>query len=99
MARARFASPITHVKKAAPPFLLVHGTADRTVNVKHADSFVAALKKKGATVVDFLRIEGAGHGVFGQHGRKVQPAMWAFFEKHLRQRAETPAAEPRRKKL
>lgn len=81
--RARKASPITYVREDAPPFLIVHGTADRTVNVKQADTFVEALKKAGAKDVEYIRIEGSGHGVFGQHRSRTYPAMEKFFERTL----------------
>lgn len=77
------ASPITYVAKDAPPFLLVHGTADTTVNVKHSDSFAEALKAAGAKDVEYIRIEGSGHGVFNQHSAKTGPAMEAFFKRTL----------------
>jgi len=79
----RLCSPVHHVRKGAPPFLLIHGTADRTVDVRHSDTFVAALKKAGADDVTYIRIDGAGHGVFGQHPKRTGPAMEAFFERTL----------------
>ncbi len=82
--RVRKASPINYIRKDAPPFLLIHGTADRTVNVKHADTFVAALKKAGARDVTFIRIDDAGHGVFNQHTDRTKPAMEKFFNRTLR---------------
>ena len=50
VARATATSAVTYVSADAPPILLVHGTADTTVNVKHGDTFHAALKKAGADV-------------------------------------------------
>jgi len=81
--RGRKASPSTYVAADAPPFLLVHGTADTTVNIKHGDTFHAALKKAGAKHLEYIRVEGAGHGVFHQSSKKTYPAMEAFFKKHL----------------
>ncbi|NNC88579.1 MAG: alpha/beta hydrolase [Akkermansiaceae bacterium] len=81
--RIRLASPISHVREDAPPFLLVHGTKDSTVKVEHSDKFAAALKAAGAKDVTYLRIEGAGHGVFNQHKAKTAPAMETFFERTL----------------
>ncbi|MEM9479176.1 MAG: alpha/beta hydrolase fold domain-containing protein [Verrucomicrobiota bacterium] len=78
-------SPITHVSSDAPPILLFHGTKDNTVDVKHSDSFVAALKDAGAKDVTYLRIEGAGHGVFNQHKDECGPAMEAFFARVLKE--------------
>lgn len=81
--RAQKASPISYVAAHAPPFLLVHGTADRTVDVAHSDRFVEALKKAGAKDVTYLRVEGAGHGVFTQHSDVTHPAMQDFFQRTL----------------
>lgn len=78
----RKSSPVNHVSNGAPPFLLIHGNADRTVDVKHGDILVEALKKAGADVT-YLRIEGAGHGVFNQHKDRTGPAMENFFARTL----------------
>ncbi len=83
-ARAKKASPITYVEADAPPFLVVHGSADRTVDVSQGDAFVEALKKAGADDVTYIRIDAAGHGVFIQHTEKTGPAMEAFFARTLR---------------
>lgn len=80
---ARKSSPISHVRKDAPPMLLFQGTKDNTVNVKHSDTFVEALKKAGAKDVTYHRIDGAGHGVFNQHKDKSGPAMEKFFARVL----------------
>ena len=81
--RARRASPISYVRKDAPPFLLIHGTVDNTVNVAHDDRFVEALTKVGARDVSYLRIDGAGHGVFNEHAEKTHAAMKAFFARTI----------------
>jgi dipeptidyl aminopeptidase/acylaminoacyl peptidase len=57
---AAAASPITYVREDAPPFLLVHGTADRFVPVAQSASLAEALQKAGAGV-ELLLIEGADH--------------------------------------
>lgn len=81
--RAKLASPVTHANADAPPFLVIHGTADTTVNVEHGDRLVDALKKAGAKDVTYLRVEGAGHGVFNSHAETTQPAMEAFFDRTI----------------
>ncbi|MEM9283255.1 MAG: alpha/beta hydrolase fold domain-containing protein [Verrucomicrobiota bacterium] len=81
---AKLSSPIHHVSAEAPPFLLIHGTKDTTVNVRHGDDLAKALKEAGAEDVTYIRIEGAGHGVYGQHREKTHPAMEAFFERVLK---------------
>lgn len=80
---AALSAPLTHVRKDAPPFFLIHGTADSTVDVKHSDTFVETLKSAGADDVIYLRIDGAGHGVFNQQGRRTKPAMAAFFARTI----------------
>ena len=86
--RAKKASPITHVAADAPPFLVVHGTNDRTVPIAHGDRFVEALKKAGAKDVTYMRYEGDGHGVFGQHSDETYPAMEKFFARTLSAKAD-----------
>lgn len=61
---AAAASPISYVGKAggpaAPPFLLIHGTADRFVPAAQSESLAAKLQDSGAAV-ELLLIEGADH--------------------------------------
>lgn len=90
---ARLCSPITHVRGDGPPFLLVHGTADRTVDVSHSDAFVEALKEAGHTDVTYIRIEKAGHGVFNQHADRTGPAMEKFFARTLSNQAPAERAD------
>jgi len=82
--RIRRASPISYVRKDAPPMLLFHGTADKTVDVKHSDTFVEALKQAGAKDITYIRVDGAGHGVFNQDPQKNRRLMDAFFERTLK---------------
>jgi acetyl esterase/lipase len=46
-ASMRLGSPITHVGPAAPPFLIVHGTADETTPFAQAEALHAALVSAG----------------------------------------------------
>ncbi|TWT89493.1 alpha/beta hydrolase [Neorhodopirellula pilleata] len=56
----RRVNPITYVDSADPPFLIIHGTADRTVPLNQSELMHAALQK--AKVSSRLHIiEGAGH--------------------------------------
>ena len=43
----RLASPVTHIDARDPPFLILHGTADKLVPVKQSEALAAALKKAG----------------------------------------------------
>lgn len=59
--RARWASPMGHLKPGLPPFLIMHGTADRMVSKCQSDHLFEALK--GLHVpVDYIELEDAGHG-------------------------------------
>ena len=81
--RKKQASPISYVGPDAPPFLIIHGTADRTVPFSQGERFATALKNAGAKDVTFLEFEDAGHGVFGQHSDETYPAMERFFARTL----------------
>jgi acetyl esterase/lipase len=59
------ASPITHVTPDAPPFLLVHGTADWLVPFAQSEQLEAALTAAGVPV-RLVPIEGAQH-IFDGH--------------------------------
>ncbi len=87
--RQKKASPISYVKSDAPPFLIIHGTADTTVPFSQGESFAKALKDAGAKDVTFLKYEGAGHGVFGQQRSETYPAMEKFFARTLTLNSES----------
>jgi acetyl esterase/lipase len=58
--RAAQASPLTHVAAGAPPFLLLHGAADRFIPPVQSDRLQAALVRAGVEVeLEFY--EGADH--------------------------------------
>jgi len=82
--RKKKASPVSHVRPDAPPFLVIHGTADATVPFSQAEKFVEALKKAGAQDVTFKKYDGAGHGVFEQNSPETYPLMEAFFARTLK---------------
>jgi acetyl esterase/lipase len=78
-------SPMTYVSAEAPPFLVIHDTADRTVSVRHSDDFTKALKDAGAKDVTYMRFdENFGHGVFTRNIEVTGPAREAFFERTLK---------------
>ena len=82
---ARQASPVTWVGKGAPPFLIIHGTADDIVPFRQSELLRDALKKAGVPV-ELVTIAGAAHG----DGKFWEGKPWekeaVFFEKHLKKR-------------
>ncbi len=55
-------SPVHHVRKNAPAFLVIHGTLDETVPYEHATLLVNKLKDVGADV-EFVKLEGCYHNL------------------------------------
>ena len=82
--RARQASPITYARDGAPPFLLIHGTADRTVPIQQSNRFAQALREAGAKEIRYMIFDNEGHGVFQGQRLLTYPAMKAFFDAALR---------------
>jgi acetyl esterase/lipase len=58
---AQEASPILHISKDDPPFLIMHGDKDNIVPLKQSERFANALKLAGVKV-KMLVLKGAGHG-------------------------------------
>jgi acetyl esterase/lipase len=56
----RKASPMHYSPRTPPPFLLIHGSADRVVPVRQAHAFADKLKRCGASV-HVVELEGEGH--------------------------------------
>jgi acetyl esterase/lipase len=77
------ASPLYWVTPSAAPTLLLQGTEDKYVN--HEQAVWMAERLKAAEVeVEFVSLEGAGHGFKGADAEKAWKAALAFFEKHLK---------------
>jgi dipeptidyl aminopeptidase/acylaminoacyl peptidase len=64
--RAAQASPITHVSAVAPPFLLMHGLADRTLPISHSERLHSLLIAAGARST-YRPITGADHCFENHH--------------------------------
>lgn len=58
------ASPISHVKKGLPPFLLIHGTKDAQVPYDQSVKFQEKMKAAGNTC-ELFTIPDGGHGMGG----------------------------------
>jgi len=84
----RDASPVFHVSKQAPPFLIFHGTQDQDIPIAQAQELADKLKQAGVPV-DFVKVDD-GHTYRTQEARR-QLAIETrdFFVKHL-----SPATSP-----
>jgi len=82
--RARAASPVAHVRAGAPPFLVLHGTADRFVPARQSERLAAALESVGAGVRLEL-VDGADHMWLGAAdvARTAFETSAAFALEHL----------------
>lgn len=79
LALIRKESPINYVRKGIPPFLLVHGTADKTVPYSESPKLCAKIKSAGGSCEVFT-IEGADHGI----GKwEAEPAFQAYKPKMI----------------
>jgi acetyl esterase/lipase len=76
------ASPVTHVRADAPPFLIVHGESDFLVPVDQSESLQCALQEAGA-MVEFVRVPGAGHVFGGTDPRPQIDRAVAFLRERL----------------
>jgi acetyl esterase/lipase len=77
------ASPVTHVHSDAPPFLIMHGDADTTVPIEHAELLHEALLDVGARST-LATIKGADH-VFKGHpdAQQLVDQAAAFFSQEF----------------
>lgn len=80
----RKASPVTYASAGDSPILIVHGTADETVDVSQARTMAAALEKAG--VEHQLEIvPDAPHTFYLiSKARDFRPLVFAFLDKHLK---------------
>lgn len=58
--RYAIASPVSHVKPGAPPYLLIHGDFDFVISVEQSERMNAALRDAGGSV-RFLELFDPGH--------------------------------------
>jgi len=77
-------SPIVHITKDCPPFLIIHGTEDKLVPFSQSERFFDALKKAGVNV-EFEIVEGGGHDqTIITQSRGLFPKIADFFETHVK---------------
>ena len=84
----KLASPITHADSKDPPFLILHGTADKTVPVEQSEILAAALKKAGVEH-ELVLVPDAPHTFDLQPKQQdLRPLVLAFFDKHLKPKSK-----------
>jgi acetyl esterase len=86
------ASPVTHVRVDAPPFLIIHGDADFLVPIDQSERLYDALQGAGATV-EFVRVPGAGHVFGGTDPRPQMDRAVAFLRDRLVRVGGGPVAD------
>jgi acetyl esterase/lipase len=81
------ASPVTHVSPGAPPFLLLHGRADRLIPVVQSERLHTALADAGADV-ELHTYDGADHMWLGAPDAAADALdrTVAFLRRHLIER-------------
>jgi dipeptidyl aminopeptidase/acylaminoacyl peptidase len=79
---AEKASPILHVSKDDPPFLIMHGSMDSLVPVRQSQAFAGALKEAGVNS-HLVILEGAGHGGEEFLSSEKVEIIDAFLKQHL----------------
>ena len=71
--QVHLASAIRHVDGSDPPFLLIHGSLDRTVPPSQSVDFHAALRARGASA-ELLMLEGVDHSFIGRTPEETRGA-------------------------
>lgn len=84
----REASAATYVKANLPPFLLIHGTADKTVPYDQSVRFCAQLKAAG-NECELYTVPDGVHGVINWEKNPEQHAYKAVFVDWLRKKLST----------
>ena len=78
------ASPVFQATKGDPPLMIMHGTADGTVDPEQSKLLDAALEKAGVEH-QLVIVEGAPHSFHMEPKQKdLRPLMIGFFDKHLK---------------
>jgi acetyl esterase/lipase/GMP synthase-like glutamine amidotransferase len=80
----RQASPATHADAQDPPLLILHGTADKTVDVDQSQGLAAALERAG-TRHELVIVPDAPHSFHLQpQQRDLRPLVLGFFDRYLK---------------
>lgn len=95
----RLASPIDHVRKDAPPFLLIHGDRDTLVPVAESRRFAQTLRDASDAPVLYAEVKGAQHAfdifhsVRGRYAVRTIVAFLRTKEHRKRTKGQSVAAE------
>jgi len=81
-AKALEAGAMGHLDGAKPPMLLMHGSADTLVSPIQSKQLYEALRKRGDRV-DYVLVEGAGHGDLHWYQAPVIERVVTWFRKAL----------------
>lgn len=81
--KAMAASPLGHIKCNMPPFLIMHGSEDKLVSPAQSEQLYNALSEKG-NKVDYVIVEGAGHGDLYWYQKPVIDKVVNWFEENLK---------------
>lgn len=92
LARLEQLSPLQNVKSGAPPFLLIHGTADPLVPFKQSRAMCDRLRATGGSCV-LYPVEGAGHGIRWWDSQTYKAAMTNWLTTQLGQFSGKPPKE------
>lgn len=80
--KAEQACPVNYVTEQAPPFMLLHGTCDRTVPFSQSEEMYEALRKAGAEP-ELVAVEGADHAGLEFFQKEIWDMIIEFFKKTL----------------
>lgn len=75
-------SPLVHVTADDAPTMLIHGTRDRLVPLRHSQTIKEALDEKQVPC-ELVIIEGAGHGFRGDDAKLATQKSIEWFDLHL----------------
>ena len=80
--KAMKASSLGHIDGSEPPFLVMHGSGDTLVSPMQSAHLYEALKNAGVDV-EYVLLEGAGHGDLPWFQKPVINRVVTFFEQKL----------------
>jgi acetyl esterase/lipase len=87
---AALASPVTYVSSDDPPFLILHGEADKLVPIEQSQILLAKLQAAGVPA-ELVTVANAGHSFMPEDGKSISPSrkeiaqmIVKFFEERLK---------------